>query len=255
MAEYSEEEQSFLDTLGTAETTDEDIESAEEKAEELTERDFEYDPELTGMYGSLVSEEDQRDRYQRETAQRVYDARRGARQRREAGLEDEGLFEIATELSGIARGEIESDERRRTRESIEALASGQRGLAQSGTGLRSAARLRGGETAAQATQLIGGAKLSEATELEREAAEDSLRDLLIQGRARAENKKLRMQELAYQRSQASKGFWGDVLSGVLGAVGATVGFFAGGPGGSVAGATLGASIGAGTGKATGRTFG
>ena len=222
MAEYTEEEQSFLDTLDQAETTQEDIDSAAEKAGELTERDFDYS-QHAGADGAAPSMGDymyQRQRYQEEAAQRVFDAREGARKRREAGLEDEGLFEIATELSGIARGEIESDERRRTRESIEALASGQRGLAQSGTGLRSAARLRSGETAAQATQLIGGAKLSEATELEREAAEDSLRDLMIQGRARAENKKLRMQEIAYQRSQASKGFWGDVLSGVLGAVGA-----------------------------------
>lgn len=247
MAEYSEEEQSFLDTLDQAETTQEDIDSAAEKAGELTERDFQYDPTLG------EGETYQRDRYQREAEERVFAGREGARRRREAGLEDEGLFEIATELSGISSGKIESDERRRTRESIEALASGQRGLAQSGTGLRSAARLRGGETAAQATQLIGGAKLSEATELEREAADDSLRDLLIQGRARAENKKLRMQELAYQRSQASKGFWGDVLSGVLGAVGAVGGFLV--TGGNPAGAVLGASVLGGAGKATGRTFG
>lgn len=249
MAEYTEEEQSFLDTLDASEGTDRDRESAAEKAGELTERDFQYDPNI-GEGGTY-----QRDRYQRETEQRVYDAREGARQRREAGLEDEGLFEIATELSGIARGEIESDERRRTRESIETLASGQRGLAQSSTGLRSAARLRSGEASAQATQLIGGAKLSEATELEQEAADDSLRDLLIQGRARAENKKLRQQEIAYQRSQASKGFWGDVLSGVLGAVGAVGGFLIAGPGGGVAGAALGASVMGGAGKAAGRTFG
>jgi hypothetical protein len=250
MAEYSEEEQSFLDTLPESEKTEEDFESAEEKATELAARDFQQDEGGTAstFYHDL-------DQYRQDAYQRTLDAREGARQRKEAGLEDEGLFEIATELSGIARGEIESDERRRTRESIETLASGQRGLAQSSTGLRSAARLRSGETAAQATQLIGGAKLSEATELEREAADDSLRDLMIQGRARAENKKLRMQEIAYQRSQASKGFWGDVLSGVLGAVGAVGGFLIAGPGGGAAGAALGASIGAGTGKAAGRTFG
>lgn len=255
MAEYTEEEQSFLDTLDAPETEDIDIESAEEKAEELTERDFEYDPELTGMYGALVSEEDQRDRYQRETAQRVFDAREEARKRREYGLEDPGLFEAATELSGIARGEIESSERRRTREAIETLAASQRGRAQSTTGLRSAARLRGGETAAQAVQAIGGAKLSEATEIEREASQRQLDDLLIQGRLRAENKKLRMEEIAYQREQASKGFWGDVLSGVLGAVGAGIGFLAAGPGGAVAASVLGGAIGSGTGKAAGRTFG
>ena len=248
MAEYTEEEQSFLDTLPESEKTEEDYESAEEKATELAARDFQQDEGGTAstFYHDL-------DQYRQDAYQRTLDAREGARQRREAGLEDEGLFEIATELSGISRGEIESDERRRTRESIETLASGQRGLAQSGTGLRSAARLRSGETAAQATQLIGGAKLSEATELEREAAEDSLRDLLIQGRARAENKKLRMQEIAYQREQASKGFWGDVLSGVLGAVGAVGGFLL--TGGNPAGAVAGASILGGAGKATGRTFG
>lgn len=252
MAEYSEEEQSFLDTLDQAEVTQEDIDSAERKAGELTKRDFDYS-ESAGVNPSVSDYMYQREKYREETEDRVFAEREGARRRREAGLEDEGLFDIATELSGIARGEIESDERRRTRESIEALASGQRGLAQSGTGLRSAARLRSGETAAQATQLIGGAKLSEATELEREAADDSLRDLLIQGRARAENKKLRMQELAYQRSQASKGFWGDVLSGVLGAVGAVGGFLV--TGGNPAGAVLGASVLGGAGKATGRTFG
>jgi len=248
MAEYTEEEQSFLDTLPESEKTEEDYESAEEKATELTARDFQQDE--GGTASTFYSDADE---YRQAAYQRTLDAREGVRQRREAGLEDEGLFEIATELSGIARGEIESDERRRTRESIETLASGQRGLAQSGTGLRSAARLRSGETAAQATQLIGGAKLSEATELEREAAEDSLRDLLIQGRARAENKKLRMQELAYQRSQANKGFWGDVLSGVLGAVGAVGGFLL--TGGNPAGVVLGASVMGGAGKATGRTFG
>lgn len=250
MAEYTEEEQSFLDTLDSPELTEKDYESAEEKATELAARDFQQDEGGTaGTFYSDLSD------YTKSAYERTLDAREGARQRQAAGLEDEGLFEIATELSGIARGEIESDERRRTRESIETLASGQRGLAQSSTGLRSAARLRSGEAAAQATQLIGGAKLSEATELEREAADDSLRDLLIQGRARAENKKLRMQELAYQRSQASKGFWGDVLSGVLGAVGAVGGFLIAGPGGGVAGATLGASVMGGAGKAAGRTFG
>jgi len=248
MAEYSEEEQSFLDTLPESEKTEEDFESAEEKATELAARDFQQDEGGTAstFYHDL-------DQYRQDAYQRTLDAREGARQRKEAGLEDEGLFEIATELSGIARGEIESDERRRTRESIETLASGQRGLAQSSTGLRSAARLRRGETAAQATQLIGGAKLSEATELEREAAEDSLRDLLIQGRARAENKKLRMQEIAYQREQASKGFWGDVLSGVLGAVGAGIAFAI--PGAGAAAVALGASVMGGAGKAAGRTFG
>jgi len=246
MAEYTEEEQSFLDTLDSPELTEKDFESANEKATELAARDFQQDED--GTAGTFYHDLDQ---YRQDAYQRTLDAREGARQRKEAGLEDEGLFEIATELSGIARGEIESDERRRTRESIETLASGQRGLAQSSTGLRSAARLRSGEAAAQATQLIGGAKLSEATELEQEAAEDSLRDLLIQGRARAENKKLRQQEIAYQREQASKGFWGDVLSGVLGAVGAVGGFFAGGPGGAVAGA----SILSGVGKASGRSFG
>ena len=248
MAEYTEEEQSFLDTLPESTLTEEDYESAEEKATELAGRDFQQDEGGTAstFYSDL-------DEYRQAAYQRSLEAREGARQRKEAGLEDPGLFEIATELSGIARGEIESGDRRRTREAIETLAASQRGRAQSTTGLRSAARLRGGETAAQAVQAIGGAKLSEATEIEREAAQRQLDDLLIQGRLRAENKKLRMQEIAYQREQASKGFWGDVLSGVLGAIGGAVGFVATGfnPAGAVAGATI---LG-GTGKAAGRTFG
>ena len=143
MAEYTEEEQSFLDTLDQAETTQEDIDSAAEKAGELTERDFDYS-ESAGVNPSMSDFMYQREKYREEAEERVFEGREGARKRREAGLEDEGLFEIATELSGVARGEIESEDRRRTRESIEALASGQRGLAQSGTGLRSAARLRSG---------------------------------------------------------------------------------------------------------------
>mgnify|MGYP003122173654 FL=1 len=248
MAEYTEEEQSFLDTLPESTPTEEDFESAEEKAIELAGRDFQQDED--GTPSTFFSELDQ---YRQDAFQRTLDAREGARQRRDAGLEDEGLFEIATELSGVARGEIESEDRRRTRESIEALASGQRGLAQSGTGLRSAARLRGGETAAQAVELIGGAKLSEATELEREAAAGQLRDLLIQGRTRAENKKLRMQEIAYQREQARKGLFGDILSGVLGAIGAGIAFAI--PGAGPAAVALGAAVMGGTGKAVGRRFG
>tara|TARA_R110000824_G_scaffold88594_1_gene217786 strand:- start:4272 stop:5033 length:762 start_codon:yes stop_codon:yes gene_type:complete len=251
----TEAEQSFLDTLPTSEVTEEDEESAQKKADELTERDFEYDSELIGMYGLSVSEDTQRERYQQETYDRTLAARENARRRREAGLEDDGMFEIASEMSGVASGEVESADRRRTRESLEAMASGQRGRGQSGTGLRSAARLRGGEANAQAIGLIGGEKLSEASEIERGAAKGQLRDFMIQGRTRAENKELRMQEIAFQRDQANKGFWGDVLSGVLGAVGGAVGFFAAGPGGAAAGAAAGASILGGVGKATGRTFG
>tara|TARA_R110000744_G_scaffold98714_2_gene190917 strand:+ start:12796 stop:13449 length:654 start_codon:yes stop_codon:yes gene_type:complete len=217
MAEYSEEERSFLDSMPNSYTS----RAQDEDGNNLTKEEDNYD----------------------------------SRQRRGAGLEDDGVFEIATELHGVSSGEIESVDRRRTRESLEAMASGQRGRGQSGTGLRSAARLRGGETNAQAVELIGGQKLSESSEMERGAAKGQLRDLMIQGRTRAENKELRMQEIAFQREQANKGFWGDVLSGVLGAVGGAVGFFAAGPGGAAAGAAAGASILGGVGKATGRTFG
>ena len=241
-------EQSFLDTLPESEVTQEDIDSAEKKATELAAKDFQQ--EGGGFDSTFYHELDQ---YRQGAYDRTMAAREGVRQRREAGLEDEGIFEIATQLSGVASGEIESADRRRTRESLEAMASGQRGRGQSGTGLRSAARLRGGETNAQAIGLIGGEKLSEASEIEREAASGQLRDLLIQGRTRAENKELRMQEIAFQRDQANKGFWGDVLSGVLGAIGGAVGFVASGfnPAGAVAGATI---LG-GAGKAAGRTFG
>tara|TARA_R110001583_G_scaffold7573_1_gene37422 strand:- start:7216 stop:7854 length:639 start_codon:yes stop_codon:yes gene_type:complete len=212
MEEYSEEEQSFLDSLGWDNASDPLVED-----------------------GNVVEEDNE------------------TRIRKGSGLEDEGLFEVATELYGVSSGEVESADRKRTRESLEAMAAGQRGRGQSGTGLRSAASLRGGETAAQAVQAIGGAKLSEATELEREASSGQLRDLLIQGRSRAENKQLRMQEIAFQREQANKGFWGDILSGVLGAVGGAVGFVASGfnPAGAVAGFTVGSA----GGKAAGRTFG
>jgi len=249
MAEYTDEQKSFLDTVDEAEVTQKDIDSARKKAGELTSRDFEYDP-TTG-----VGEGKQLEDYYEATYQRNIDAGETERKRREAGLEDDDVFDIATELHGISTGEVESADRRRTRESLEAMASGQRGLAQSGTGLRSAARLRGGEAAAQGVQAIGGAILSEESELEREATSGQLRDLMIQGRARAENKKLQMEALAFQRDQASKGMWGDILSGVLGAVGAVAGFLIAGPGGGVAGATLGGAIGGGTGKAAGRTFG
>ena len=238
------EEESLLDTLaGDAEVTDEDRESAREKAEELY-TDEERDAHSGPLAGGF------RETELRQDAERHLAAREDARRRRGVGLEDDRLFGHAEELYDISTGKKKSKGQVRAEEALQILTGAQRGVARGGTGFGAAARLRGGERSAQRAEVVGGAKIAEAAEIQRDASKAQLEDLLIQGKQRAENKALQMANLKLQQEQAEGSIFSDILGGIFGAIGGVVGFIGSGfnPVGAAAGASVGGSVGKGAGQ-------
>ena len=240
MAEESDED--LLGTLaGDAEVTDEDRESAREKAEELyTDEEGRH----SGPLGGALREQE----LQADTARHLA-AREDARRRRGVGLEDDRLFEHAEELYDISTGKRKSKGQIRAEEALQILTGAQRGVARGGTGFGAAARLRGGERGAQRSEVVGGAKIAESAELQRDVSKAQLDELLIQGKQRAENKALQMANLKFQQEQAEGNLFSDILGGIFGAIGGVVGFIGSGfnPAGAIVGAGVGSAVGEGAG--------
>ena len=160
--------------------------------------------------------------------------------REKAGLTSERLFEFAEETGRIAAGG-ETEAERRTRRSLEVLAGSQRSMARAGTGFGAAQRGRMAERSAQRVETVGAARMAEAKELQMEAAEQQLEQILIQGEQRYEDRQYQMAMMQAQRDAASGNIFGSILEGVLSAVGAGVGFVA--SGGNPAVAVLGGMAG------------
>lgn len=237
------DESGLLETFDDS-ITEEDIESAEEKAEELTEGGFKY---VRGVYDRYPGEAEERarERYRVAAYERTLASRERARKRRDAGLEDEGLFEYAERLYGIGEGTRKTAGQVEAERKLKILGQTQKGMAQAYGGFDAGALLERGSRGAQRTELTGEAQISEAARQARLAAKSQLEQLLIQSRQRAQDKAFAMQQLAFQEEQASGNLWSNVLSGILGAVGAIGGAFIGQP---VAGAAAGAAVGSAAGR-------
>ena len=86
------------------------------------------------------------------------------------------------------------------------------------------------------------------------SAKANLEELLITGQQQAENKALAMENIAWQREQADKSMWSNVLGGIFAAIGTGVGFMATAGASTavqVAAMGLGASVGRGGGETAG----
>ena len=239
------DESSFLDPLDDS-ITDEDRESAEEKAEELTDSDFKYTRSIYDRDPG-AAEDRARERYQAAAYERTLAARENARKRRDYGLENDLMFEYANKLSDTAEGKRKTTGQISAEKELALLASAQRGLGRTrGRGSFDAAEaLRLGGLAAQGVESEGGALIASAARQAQDAAGAQLEQLLISGQERAADKAMNMEMLKMQQEQASSSLWSSVLSGVLGAVGAVGGSFIGQP---VAGGMLGAAAGKGFGE-------
>ena len=237
---YHQSEQSTETTpdpggfLGTLEDviTEADIASAQAKNEELARARMERSGStgfVTDYYGTS----------------RHLRARSEARRRRDAGLEDQGLFEYAKRLYEIGEGTRKTAGQIEAERKLKILGQTQKGMAQAYGGFDAGALLERGSRGAQRPELTGEAQISEAARQARLAAKSQLEQLLIQSRQRAQDKAFAMQQLAFQEEQASGNLWSNVLSGILGAVGAIGGAFIGQP---VAGAAAGAAVGSAAGR-------
>ena len=248
----SNEEDDIFSILGESKTTSEDVRRG---FKDLYGESWEEWFEANSGSGTQGEADE---KWRRGQAAREHAEKMGYAARREHGLEDPRMFELAQELYGISTGQQESSGRRAARRSLEQLAGGQRGAAAAGSGFRAGARTMAGERAAQTVETVGGSELSERSAAEREATKNQLDELLMQGKARAETKKLQLQQIAFQQEQADSSMWGDVLGGILGAVGVVVGgvlTMGAGPAAVAAGIGAGASISSGLGKAGGRWAG
>jgi hypothetical protein len=236
-AEETEEDYDIYGILED-EVTEEDIESAEDKARELAREAAEG----TGFHAQWGQDD----------IQRHLDARAEARKRREAGLTSDRMLAYAEKLYDISEGRRKTEGQIEAEKELEVLSKAQRGRAMGYGGFNTAELLQRAGRSAQQVELGGESAIEAAAKQARMAAKDQLEQLLIAGEQRAEDRAFAMQQLAFQEEQARGSLWSNVLGGVLGALGAVIGAVAtGGAAGAVVGGAIGSSMGKGAGRYAG----
>ena len=187
------------------------------------------------------------DYYRRKKQERAAELGRGSARER-AGLEGDKLFDYASRLADIAEGKRKTQGQIDAERALQILTGAQRGMAASSTGFDVAQSLQQGERAAQRAELEGEAQIGAAAKLAQQQAGASLEQLLIAGEQRAADKAMAMAQIQQQVTAAERSMFGDVLSGIFGAVGAIAGGALGGPAGAAAGGAAAGAFGGAIGR-------
>ena len=174
--------------------------------------------------------------------------------REKYNLTGDKIYARAQELEAIASGKQKTQGQLDVEQKLKLLTQGQRGQAASYGGFDAARALENAARGAQQTELTGDALIDEMATKARRSAKENLEELLIAGEQQAENKALAMENIAWQREQADKSMWSNVLGGIFAAIGTGVGFMATAGASTavqVAAMGLGAGVGRGGGEAAG----
>ena len=187
-----------------------------------------------------------------EAAEHAKTAARERQGRVKYNLTGDKIYERAQELEAIASGKQKTQGQLDVEQKLKLLTQGQRGQAASYGGFDAARALENAARGAQQTELTGDALIDEMAIKAQRSAKDNLEELLIAGEQQAENKALAMENIAWQREQADKSMWSNVLGGIFAAIGTGVGFMArASTAVQVAAMGLGASVGRGGGETAG----